>query len=109
MKKCVKAAGKIFEKLDMAENESLETAVLKGSIILQATPVGLAEFVEQDSKKNAKLMKSLFKNPQLMKDMLINGGAKAGLYGPAMKIYSECTKDLPEDDDAISKICKKIC
>ena len=108
MKKCVKAAGKIFEKLDMAENESLETAVLKGSIILQATPVGLAEFVEQDSKKNAKLMKSLFKNPQLMKDMLINGGAKAGLYGPAMKIYSECTKDLPEDDDAISKICKKI-
>jgi hypothetical protein len=108
MKKCVKAAGKVFEKLDMAENESLETAILKGSIILQATPTGLAEFVEQDSKKNAKLMKSLFKNPQLMKDMLTNGGAKGGLYGKAMQIYSDCTEDLPEKDDAMSKIYKKI-
>jgi hypothetical protein len=107
MKKCVKAANKIFEKLDMLEHEKMEGAVLKGSIIVKATPDGLAAFCEKD-KKNGKLIDHLLKSNALMKEMLTNGGASGGNYGNAMKIYTKILASLPEEDDDFSVINRKL-
>jgi len=107
MKKCVKAANKIFEKLDMAENEKYEAAMLKGAVITQATPAGLAEFSSQD-KKNGKVVDHLLKSPSLMKEMLMYGGAAEGKYGQAMKIYTKILAGFPEEDDQYTDVNRKI-
>jgi len=107
MKKCVKAANKVFEKLDMTEHEKLESSVLKGIVIMKATPEGLAAFSEKD-KKNGKLIDHLLKSNTLMKEMLTNGGASGGNYGNAMRIYTKILASLPEEDDDFSVINRKI-
>lgn len=108
MKKCVKAANKIFEKLDMAESEKLEGNILKGTIIQQATPEALAAFVEEKPKLHAALIKTLFKTNHLMKEMLLNGGAKYGCFGQAMKIYTSIATEFPEEEDKFTKVNKKL-
>jgi hypothetical protein len=108
MKKCVKAANKIFEKLDMVESDKLEANILKGTIIQQATPEALAAFVAEIPKLHAALLKTLFKSNHLMKEMLLNGGAKFGCYGHAMKIYTNIVSDFPEKDDKFTEVNKKL-
>ena len=107
MKKCVKAANKVFDKLDMMEHPSMEAAVLRGYIILQNTPAGLSDFCARD-KKNGKLIDHLLKSNSLMKEMLTNGGASDGQYGNAMRIYTKILASLPEEDDEFSVINRKI-
>jgi hypothetical protein len=106
MKKCVKAATKIFEKLDVTET-SCEKYMMKGCIIVRATPAGLAEFCSRD-KKNTKMIDHLFKETALMRDMLINGGAKDGNYGASMKIYTDILATFPDVDDEFTPVNKKI-
>jgi len=106
MKKCVKAAKKIFEKLDVADATS-ELFMLKGTIIVQATPAGLAEFCSQD-KKHGKMIDHLFKEIGLMKEMISNGGAKDGNYGGAMKIYMTIFATFSDEPDEFTPINKKI-
>ena len=107
MKKCVKAASKIFEKLDLTEYSSVQAYMMKGCIIVKATPAGLAGFCAGD-KKNGKLIDHLFKETSLMKDMLCNGGAKDGNYGAAMKIYTDILATFPDYEDEFTEINKKI-
>ena len=106
MKKCVKAANKIFEKLDVRESGS-EMFMMKGCIIVRATPAGLADFCSRD-KKNGKMIDHLFKEASLMKDMLTNGGAKDGNYGEAMKIYTDILATFSDVDDEFTGVNKKI-
>lgn len=80
MKKCVKAANKVFAKLDLTEHRSVQAFMLKGRIIVDAKPARLAEFCSQNVK-NGKLIDHLFSETSLMKSMLTNGGAKDGNYG----------------------------
>lgn len=107
MKKCVKAANKIFEKLDLMEQPTVAPYMMKGTIIVKATPAKLAEFCAQD-KKNGKLLDHLFKETTLMKDMLTNGGAKDGNYGEAMKIYTDILAIFPDYEDEFTEVNKKI-
>ena len=108
MKKCVKAASKIFKDLDISAAEGLEGAILKGYCIIQATPEGLAKFVEEDEKIHTKLIKTLLKTPSLIKEMLIHGGPKHGMFGQAMKIYTQILAQFPEEEDKFTPINKKI-
>ena len=108
MKKCVKAANKIFKELDMVESEKLESNILKGTIIQQATPEALAAFVAEIPKLHTGLIKTLFKSDNLMKEMLLNGGAKYGCFGHAMKIYTNIVTEFPEDDDKFTEVNKKL-
>jgi hypothetical protein len=108
MKKCVKAANKIFKELDIVESEKLEAYILKGTIIQRATPEALAAFVEEIPKKHAGLIKTLFKSNNLMKEMLLNGGAKYGCFGHAMKIYTDIVTGFPEEDDKFTEVNKKL-
>ncbi len=107
MKKCVKAANKIFEKLSLMDDSTLPLSMMKGAILVKAKPSRLAEFCAQD-KKHGKLVDHLLNETSLMKDMLINGGAKDGNYGPAMKIYTEILASFPDYEDEYTEINKKI-
>jgi hypothetical protein len=107
MKKAIKAAGKILEVLDMDSNEALEEHILKGAVVIQATPEGLAKFSDED-KINGKLIEALLKRPDLMKGMLSSGGPKDGNYGNAMKIYTSIMGELPEKDDEFTLVNKKL-
>lgn len=107
MKKCVKAASKIFEKLDLLEYPPLLSSMMKGAIIVKANPAKLAEFCSQD-RKNGKLLDHLFIETSLMKEMLTNGGAKGGNYAQAMHIYTEILATFPDYQDEFTEINKKI-
>eukprot|EP00529_Nitzschia_sp_RCC80_P004407 CAMPEP_0113484376 /NCGR_PEP_ID=MMETSP0014_2-20120614/23929_1 /TAXON_ID=2857 /ORGANISM="Nitzschia sp." /LENGTH=903 /DNA_ID=CAMNT_0000377975 /DNA_START=243 /DNA_END=2954 /DNA_ORIENTATION=+ /assembly_acc=CAM_ASM_000159 len=86
---CMHKALKLFEQIDEDKMDALEDKLVKGAIVAQAKPETLAEFAGQ-SKQNEKLLKRLFNDPKLMKEMLRHGGASKYKYGEAMRIYVEC-------------------
>lgn len=96
--KAIKAALKVFEKLDEEKMDSLEDDLVKAAIIAQASPEKLAAFVAA-SKENEKLMKRLFRDPELMRDMLRFGGASDYEYGNAMKIFAQCMELMEEETE----------
>jgi len=91
-KKCIKSALKVFMGLDADSLTEIEEQIVKGAIIAQATPIKLAEFASK-SKSNEKLLKRLFSDAQLMKEMLLHGGAIKAEYGNAMRIFVDCMED----------------
>eukprot|EP00538_Stauroneis_constricta_P013000 CAMPEP_0119573566 /NCGR_PEP_ID=MMETSP1352-20130426/45188_1 /TAXON_ID=265584 /ORGANISM="Stauroneis constricta, Strain CCMP1120" /LENGTH=604 /DNA_ID=CAMNT_0007623257 /DNA_START=67 /DNA_END=1881 /DNA_ORIENTATION=- len=107
MRKAIKSANKIFEHLDLAKSEALEESILKGSIVLQATPEGLAKFCAEE-KVNGKLIDALLGTPDLMKEMISAGGAKGGNYGMSMKIYTQIMASMPEVEDDFTEVNKKL-
>jgi hypothetical protein len=108
-KHAMKTALKIFKDLDGDKMEDIEDKLVKGAIIAQSTPESLADFSAK-GQYNKKLIKRLFNDPKLMKEMLRNGGASQYKYGNAMKIYVECTGDDHNEDnvDKWDEINKKI-
>ena len=111
MKKCIKTGKKIFDKLDLVGDSDLPENIMKGAILVRATTSGLAEFCQED-KKHGKLIDYLLNDISLMKDMLLNGGAKNGLYGPAIKIYVEILSTFGKKDEFTvtnKKIAMAVC
>ncbi|KAL3938683.1 MAG: hypothetical protein SGBAC_006456 [Bacillariaceae sp.] len=109
-KHATRQALKIFEGLDGDKMSDIEDKLVKGAIIAQATPNALAKFAA-DGYKNQNLLKRLFNDPELMKEMLRNGGAAQYEYAEAMRIYVECLGDdydEEEDQDKFFPINKKI-
>eukprot|EP00980_Cylindrotheca_fusiformis_P007218 scaffold1525_cov142-Cylindrotheca_fusiformis.AAC.18 len=99
MKKCVKAASKILDHIDLNEDAAVVDSALKGMIITQATPAKLADFSAKD-KKHGKAIDELLKSTALMKEMLGNGGAKGGNFGQAIVTYNQILADLEENEFA---------
>lgn len=97
-KYALKMALNIFEGLDGDKMSDIEDRLVKGAIIAQATPEGLAAFADQ-GREYEKLLKKLFGDPELMKEMLRHGGPKKYSYGKAMKIYTECLGDDVDGDE----------
>jgi len=91
-KRCIKSAMKVFMGLDPDLLTEIEDQIVKGAIIAQATPIKLAEFASK-SKTNEKLLKRLFSDAHLMKEMLLHGGARKAEYGNAMRIFTDCMED----------------
>ena len=75
-------------------SETLDAKLVKGAVLAHATPRGLAEFAGQGDLEAA-LVEKLLGDLPLMKEMLIAGGAVAGKYGQALKIYGEIQKTSP--------------
>lgn len=61
--------------------------LVKCALLAEATPAGLAKFARQGKAEEA-LVVRLLADDELMKQMLIAGGAKGGNYGRAMQIYA---------------------
>jgi hypothetical protein len=107
MKKCVKTGGKIFEYLDMTSSGTLEAAILKGTMIQQATPKGLADWVAEDSKHEM-YIEQMMKSTDMLRFMLTHGGPKDGNWGKAIEIYFDISSDFPEEADEMTKVYRKI-
>ena len=73
----------------------LDSQLVKCVVLTQATPRGLAEFAQQ-GKEQAALIEKLLADTNLMKQMVVAGGAKDGKYGQAVKIYSDIQKACPK-------------
>jgi len=90
-KGCIKSALNVFMGLNEDSLTRIQEILVKGAIIAQATPEKLASFASK-GKKNKKLLKRLFGDTQLMKEMLLHGGASKYEYGEAIRIFVECMK-----------------
>ena len=64
-----------------------DVALMKIAIITDGTPQGLAEFAQQ-GKEEEGLLRKLFDDPALMRQVLVNGGANGGEYGEMMQVYT---------------------
>jgi len=123
-KVCIKSALNVFMGLKEDSLTRIQEILVKGAIMAQATPEKLAEFASK-GKRNKKLLKRLFGDPLLMKEMLLHGGAVKYEYGEAIRIFVDCMEDdnsskkkkgeTDEDvededfeDDALSKVHRKI-
>ena len=71
--------------------DQLDPVLVKATVIAQATPHGLATFAQQ-GKRQESLIDKLLADPDLMKQMLIAGGAHDGDYGRTMEIYAAIEK-----------------
>lgn len=75
-------------------SDALDNQLVKCAVLSSATPRGLAEFAQQGPEKK-KLIDELLADPKLMKEILYEGGAKAGRYGKAMEIYRSIQASSP--------------
>lgn len=69
-------------------SDKLDALLVRYVILAEATPRGLAQFAQQGREQQA-LVERLLADGDLMKQMLIAGGAKDGQYGQAMRIYND--------------------
>ncbi len=72
-------------------SDSLDDKLVQFSVLVNATPRGLAEFAQQGTEQTA-LVEQLLSDHALLKQMLEAGGAKAGKYGQAMQIFTDIQK-----------------
>lgn len=68
-------------------SDRLDAKLIKIAILANATPRGLAEFAQQGDNEQA-LIDKLLADTALMAEMCRAGGARLGLYGKAMQIYT---------------------
>jgi hypothetical protein len=84
-------------QLDQQPTEVIE-AMLKCAILQQANPKKLASFC-QESEYNTKLVYELLdSSPEIMEEMLLNGGAKGGNYGRSYNIFKHLLTTIDPDD-----------
>jgi hypothetical protein len=76
-------------------SDKLDAKLVKCAVLAEATPRGLAAFA-QPGKEQESLVEKLLADDDLMKQMLIAGGAKFGKYGRAMEIYTAIRQASPK-------------
>lgn len=72
---------------DFLSDEKLDEKLMKVAILTHGTPRGLAEFAQQGMEQQ-ELLESFFADVDLMKQVLLAGGANGGEYGEAMEVYA---------------------
>ena len=86
---CIKSALNVFMGLREDSLTRIQEILVKGAIISQTTPKRLADFASK-GKQNKKLLKRLFNDTELMREMLHHGGASKYEYGEAIRIFVDC-------------------
>lgn len=67
-------------------DDKLDETLMKIAMLTHGTPRGLAEFAQQGEKQQA-LIDGLLSDADLMKQILLAGGANGGEYGEALEVY----------------------
>jgi hypothetical protein len=80
--------------------DSLDAKLVKGVVLAEATPQGLADFAQQGKEQEA-LVDKLLADVDLMKQMVMADGASGGKYGQAMQIYTNIQKASPKAKDGV--------
>jgi len=75
----------------LLSSDKLDAKLAKYSVMLDATPRGLATFAQQGAAQQELIMKLLAAD-DLLVEMVIADGAAGGKYGQAMQIYSDIWK-----------------
>ncbi|MFP4356612.1 MAG: hypothetical protein ACLFUJ_15990 [Phycisphaerae bacterium] len=92
---------KILQQVqNVLSSDGLDDKLTVCVLLVQAEPERLAAFAQQ-GPTHQKLIASLLGDPELIKRMLIAGGAKAGRYGRAMEIYTAIEKADPDQADEV--------
>ena len=87
-------------------SDALDSKLVKYVVLHEATPKGLAEFVQQ-GKEQAALVKRLLADDDLMKQMVMADGAgsvgrgKPAEYGQAMRIYTHLQNASEKAKDGV--------
>jgi hypothetical protein len=81
-------------------SDAIDKSLLKCAVLANATPRGLAAYAEQGPDHKARI-DALLADQDLMKQMLVAGGAKAGRYGKAMEILSAIRAASTKSRDGI--------
>ena len=82
--------------------------LLECTILVQSTPKGMAEWVQENVAKNSPLLDSFLSNPDWMKQMLVGGGASNGNYGKAVTIHHRLLKELHDSEKETTPMRHKI-
>jgi hypothetical protein len=94
------AAKELLSKMEpYLASDKLDAQLVKGAVLAEATPRGLAGFAQQGREQEA-LVDKLLTDNALMKQMLEAGGAGFGNYGRAMEIYAAIRKAGPKSGEA---------
>ena len=78
------------------QDQVLEEALVLCSVLEQATPKRLVEFCKQD-ESHPDLVQELLTTPTIMREMVLQGGAKDGNYGRAYQLWKQLQDIIPED------------
>ena len=70
------------------ESEQLDSKLMKVAVLRHGTPAGLAEFAQQSSDHKA-LIDDLLGDDDLLRQVLMAGGANGGEYGESMQVYQQ--------------------
>ena len=81
-------------------SDSLDAKLVKCVVLAEATPQGLAAFAQQGQEQEI-LVGQLLADGDLMKQMVMAGGASGGCYGQAMKIFTDIHKASPRAKEGI--------
>ena len=81
-------------------SDKMDAKLVKCTVLTEATPSGLAAFAEQGREQEA-LVEKLLSDENLMKEMLVAGGANFGRYGRAMQIYAAIQKASPKANEGV--------
>ncbi|MCF7958559.1 MAG: hypothetical protein K9M57_08950 [Phycisphaerae bacterium] len=84
-------AAKELDMRSFLTSDRLDAKLAKYQVLAEATPQGLAEYAQQGKTQEA-LINKLLADDDLMIQMAVAGGAKAGKYGQAMEIYTDIQK-----------------
>jgi len=74
--------------ISLLSDDKLDAKLAKYSILLEATPRGLAAFAQQ-GRAQYKLVDQMLADDNLLIQMAVADGARDGNYGQAMKIYND--------------------
>ena len=72
-------------------SDGLDFALVQCAVICAASPLGLAEFAANGTAEET-LVDNLLSDSNMLRDMLVAGGAREGQYGKAMQIYLKITE-----------------
>ncbi len=94
-------ANDLLKKLDsFLSSNKLDAKLALCTVLVDATPKGLAEFASQ-GKEQATVVKKLLADEALIKAMLAAGGPKDGKYGRAAEIYAAIQTASPRAKDGL--------
>lgn len=85
-----------------------EAVLLESTVLVQATPRRLSEWVAQDPDTNSSLLDSFLSNVDWMKQMILCGGASNGNYGPAIAIHSTLLRQLESLGDNATQLHRML-
>ena len=102
--KCADTAKPILETIDLMDFD-LEMSLLRTAILTRATAKGFAKFAN-DNDLNGQLVETLLNNKKIMKEMILQGGARDNQFGNCMKLYTMIMAGLQKD--RFHKVNKKL-